>query len=241
MACQPPCPPAPAHLPGGLHEAPSLGRERPLGTGDWRWSVDPRPVRTQLGQPQAQGGGATRARVHPGGGLCAPPPAARLVRPRAPPGRPGPHLERTVEALKFGCFLLHHLLSEPRQRGRGRGARGAARGRGAAEEGTLWVGADKGGREWPQPACREPGPGRRGFAGADPRARVRDGQGSPGRTHRGQGRAAVPPPPPETRSPDPAARTARGTAPPPLPPPRTPQPGPPPPRGARRSAPPPAL
>lgn len=42
-----------------------------------------------------------------------------------PPDRT-PHLERTVEALKFGCSLLHHLQSGPRQRGRGRGARGTA-------------------------------------------------------------------------------------------------------------------
>lgn len=43
-----------------------------------------------------------------------------------PPRTGPPHLERTVEALKFGCSLLHHLQSGPRQRGRGRGARGAA-------------------------------------------------------------------------------------------------------------------
>lgn len=178
-------------------------------------------------------------------GSAPPPPATRVVQLRTPPTRLDPHLERVVEALKFRCFLLHHLLSGPRQRGRGRRARGLARGQGAAGEGTLRAVADKGGREWPRPARREPRPGRRGSAGPDPRARVGAGPGSPGLTHRDQARtgAAVPPPPSKTRSPDPAARTARGTAPPPPPPPqRTPPPGPlPPPRGVARAAPPPPL
>lgn len=104
-------------------------------------------MHTRLGQLQAKGGELARAPVGIlGGGLRVPPPATRVVQAGAAPRRPGPHLEGTVEALKFGCFLLHHLLSGPRQRGRGRGARGAARGRGSAGEGTLWAGADKGGR-----------------------------------------------------------------------------------------------
>lgn len=81
-----------------------------------------------------------------------------------------PHLERMVEALKFGCFLLHHLLSGPRQRERELRARGSARGRGAAGEETLRAGADKEGREWPRPARRELRPRRLGSAGPDLRA-----------------------------------------------------------------------
>lgn len=128
-----------------------------------------------------------------------------VVPPWAPPNRPAPHLEGTVEALKFGCFLLHHLLSGPRQRGRGRGARRGGPwergGRGGDPEGGSRQRRALSGRGRLR---REPGPGRRGSVGPDPRARAGAG---PGRSRRATLTGVGLGPGPQCRRPRRAART----------------------------------
>lgn len=148
-----------------------------------------------MGQLQTQGGGQalTPGRGGSWGWATRPPPATRVAQPQATPNPPGPHLERTVEALKFGCFLLHHLLSGPRQRGRGRRARGGGPWAGGGRGRDPAGGADKGERECLRPARREPGPARLRWARSPRpgrgRARVA-GPHSPG-SGSGRGRSAA--------------------------------------------------